>query len=104
VTDLRYRRYIYLDSDGILNAVAIIEGGEVSEELRNLTRGSGGKYGGRRQMLAEISDSDGNALPGPGLPGKAALARTLITASRLGCPVSEPTEVFSARLNRSHGA
>jgi hypothetical protein len=97
VTDFRYRRYIYLDSDEILNVAAIIEGGEVSEELRNLTRGFGGKYGGRRQMLAETSDSDGNALSGRGLPDKAARVRTLIMASRLGCAVSKPTGQESLR-------
>ena len=43
MTDFRYRRYIYLDGDEILNVAAIIEVGEVSEELRNLTRGFGGK-------------------------------------------------------------
>ena len=43
MTDFRYRCYIYLDSDEILNVAAIIEGGEASEELRNLTRGFGGK-------------------------------------------------------------
>ena len=97
MTNLRYRHYIYLDSAEPLNVAAIIEGGEVSEEPRNLTRGSGGKYGGRQQMLVDTFDSDGNALSGRELPDKAARVRTLIMASRLGCPVSEPTGQESLR-------
>ena len=97
MTDSRYRCYIYLDSDEILNVAAIIEGGEVSEELHDLTRGFDGKYGGCQQMLVDTCDSDGNALSGRGLPDKAARVRTLITASRHGCPVSKPTGQESLR-------
>jgi len=45
VANFRYRHYIHLDSDPIRNVAAIIEGGEVSEELRILTRGSCGNTG-----------------------------------------------------------
>ena len=45
VTNFRYRHYIHLDSDPVRNVAAIIEGGEVSEELRILTSGSGGNTG-----------------------------------------------------------
>jgi len=51
--DFRYRHFIYLDSDEILNIAAIMEGGEVSEELLTLTKGLGGNIGAKFGFAAQ---------------------------------------------------
>jgi hypothetical protein len=57
VTNFSYRHYIDLGGDEFLN-VAAIEGGEPSEELRNLTRGFGGNIGAKTGFVASsMSDN-----------------------------------------------
>jgi hypothetical protein len=53
VTNYSCRHYIDLGGDGFLNAAGI-EGGEPSEELRDLTRGFGGNIGGAKTGFATL--------------------------------------------------
>jgi len=47
MADFRYRHFIYLDSDEILKIAAIMEGGEVGEEVRTLQKGFGANIGAK---------------------------------------------------------
>lgn len=45
MTEYVYRRYLYIDTDEIMAYATVMDGGEISDEVRTITRQSGGKIG-----------------------------------------------------------
>jgi hypothetical protein len=52
--DFPYRHFVYLNGDEVLNIAAVIEGGEVIEEIHTLAKGFGGHFG-LKFALAAVS-------------------------------------------------
>jgi hypothetical protein len=43
--DYVYRRYVYIDTDEVMAHATVMDGGEISDEVRTITRQRGGKIG-----------------------------------------------------------